>query len=505
MLILFYICIVDVWGLTSNGQFKNGNSSWIMRVLGVYNTDVRSMVLGDLESVRHKAYRELKFVFDSPIISDSTKGRRLLLLLQQDLLPGSSGAILETKSNRDFKSVATVSLGGKLLGWIIVIVVNAALLFYVYLFAISQDESTQDDWFRSFIMWFFMDLFLVATIMVYFTHILVPSFTRKDVLKIRSKVLDTIALFEQSVKAGVEEVEKERFNTSDYFFVSVRLAKMYPHLVESQMIRKFQTVWPRRSYNHTFDVASTYSSKTKAVVRALGVVSVYITTNSVCLPIGVQDLLSELLIVGTVGYSIILYLDLYELSPFLALLPLVFVIIIVHFLIYSDRTALMEGTEVLEKERLKKVVPAVVPVSRSSSNIKLCKSPSKEMCIQPSMMAMMVDVPDSDEENEEKSLPAASDADEVLPDPAVAAGSIIAAGSEDEALSGVNSMDSEHSYAASGDSYEDSLVFVNWRSQDEDDSNLSYKSAVNESDSYGDSNYSEHINDQDSYDSSSVE
>jgi len=60
--------------------------------------------------------------------------------------------------------------------------------------------------------------------------------------------------------------------------------------------------------------------------------------------------------------------DLYEVSPMLAFIPLLFVVILVHFFIKSDRTVLLQAVERSEQERLAKVAPKFVPLGGADGN-----------------------------------------------------------------------------------------------------------------------------------------
>jgi hypothetical protein len=65
-------------------------------------------------------------------------------------------------------------------------------------------------------------------------------------------------------------------------------------------------------------------------------------------------------ITGGIGFTVVVHVDLYEMSPLLAFIPLFFIAIVVHFLIFSDRSV-MVANERLAKERLERVIPTVSP------------------------------------------------------------------------------------------------------------------------------------------------
>ena len=335
----------------------SGISSWFTKK----KTNVRSMVVTDLVSVREKVSHELLHIFGSPDVSDAAKGRRLMLLLQQDLLPGLNGKILESKSKRDYHLPLPVSSTAKALGWIVIIGINFSLLFYVYLFAMTQTGSAQEAWFGSFILWFIMDIFFVGTGMVYFIHFLIPSVTMKDIHKIRCKLLDTVEKYKKSLSGEADESNSPNpvlFNVANHLFVSTRVAKLYPHLRESQIILKFSSPWPRQSYNYDQigETDESDNSMFAVVTRSLGIMMIFLLSG-VFQSSYVEDIVTNVLVTGFTGFVFIWHIDLYNMSPLLAVAPFLFIAIVVHFFIYSDRNEMLQSLQRTEKERLSRVAP----------------------------------------------------------------------------------------------------------------------------------------------------
>ncbi len=62
------------------------------------------------------------------------------------------------------------------------------------------------------------------------------------------------------------------FNAAAYWFVSCKLAVLFPGLEESQIIQRFSTVWPKQSYKHRNEVSKSYSSRFSSVTRAAAMV-----------------------------------------------------------------------------------------------------------------------------------------------------------------------------------------------------------------------------------------
>lgn len=79
-----------------------------------------------------------------PNLSAIEKTKRLLFLFQCDLLPGLSRQILCSKGGRDSTaSNRPVTPWLKAIGYLIVLLADAAMLFYVFLFALQQSKVRQ--------------------------------------------------------------------------------------------------------------------------------------------------------------------------------------------------------------------------------------------------------------------------------------------------------------------------------------------------------------------------
>ena len=147
--------------------------------------NVHGLVLTDLQSVAEVTKIEIDNYFaKKPPISAREQGKRMMYLFQQDLLPGITGKILESKRNRDDVKERTVSLRLKLAGYAGVFIVNAGMMFYIFLFALMQTASRQSAWFQSFLLWIVVEILFVSSVMVFITHIFMPMLIMKDVSKI---------------------------------------------------------------------------------------------------------------------------------------------------------------------------------------------------------------------------------------------------------------------------------------------------------------------------------
>lgn len=102
---------------------------------------VRKTISDELLTILKDIYIERER-FQS-ISSEIQKTKRLMFLFQRNLIPGIAGQILEAKDNRDSTKIKPVSRSLKLLSWSFLLLADALMLFYVFLFAVSQDNYRQ--------------------------------------------------------------------------------------------------------------------------------------------------------------------------------------------------------------------------------------------------------------------------------------------------------------------------------------------------------------------------
>jgi len=352
---LFYCFLTVTWGLDENGSFltdEEATDTWCAYLSAQLassgsntgNGSVAHRVLMDLRHVHSCLLRESAIATEQEK-SNAEKGRRLLYLFQRDLLPGISGKILESKGQRDNITTQSVSWNTKVAAWMGLLLLNFGMLFYILLFALSQTTHRQSAWALSFLLWLVVDVLLVSSCIVIFTHILVPSLIMKDVSKIKQKLVDSIRDFNAGVQsrrhlAGSDsEDEEEEFNAASYLFVSTRLAKEWADLREAKIISQFRTPWPKQSYQRDVNVSASYSKRYTALYRSASVIAVFFLTQLVQVPPGLQDMVIQMVTTTALGYTILLHIDLYLVFPLLAFLPVLLVAVVVHFFIRSRRAA----------------------------------------------------------------------------------------------------------------------------------------------------------------------
>ncbi|RYH16321.1 hypothetical protein EON65_30275 [archaeon] len=309
------------------------------------------VVFQDLLNVQQAYLKESTMLRSKRLhMTGKERSMRLLYLFQKDLMPGISGQILESKDHRDHLKVKPVSKTARGLAWTFLVVLNASMLFYIFLFAVSQDEYRQSAWAQSFAIWLVAEILLVSTCMVLIMHVLVPSMIMKDVQAIKVKLMDSLVQYHRQLQneheahqteAGSnlskqkQELTSSVFNAAEYLFVSYRLAQAFPHLRTAKIIAHYQTVWPRQSYQHVVDVSKSYDRKFTALTRSASMVALFFVSNLLTVPITIQDMVLQILTTVVTGYTFLIHVQLFAIYPVLVIVPTLCIAVVVHFLLQS--------------------------------------------------------------------------------------------------------------------------------------------------------------------------
>jgi len=347
---------------------------------------VSQRVLQDLVNVHTSMQVELENAKVAKL-SAKERGKRLMYLFQCDLLPGASGKILESKSSRDNIRADQVSWEAKFVGWAFIGLLNLGMLAYIFLFAVNQTTHRQSAWALSFALWLVVEILLVSSLTVLFTHVMVPSLIMGDVNKIKSKLVDSIRAFNATLKArksareknigynSESEEENAPFSSTEFLFLSSRLAKQWPNLREAKIISQFKTPWPKQSYQRETNVSGMYSKKFSALSRSGSILIIYFVSNMVQVPPGLQDMVINIFTTSAIGYTVLLHVDLYKIFPLLAFIPFLLICVIVHFIIQANKAeSKLQMTRLLssdpntptpvnsDSKKLTKIVPFNDPV-----------------------------------------------------------------------------------------------------------------------------------------------
>jgi uncharacterized membrane protein len=330
---------------------------------------VAELVMSELQHLG-QSYREEKLRFQFEFTTEKEKSKRLLYLFQKDLMPGISGQILESKDRRDELVIKGVSRSAKWLAWIVITLMNVAMLFYIFLFAVSQESHRQRAWAQSFGLWLVVEVIIVSSAIVFFMHVLVPSLVMNDVSKIRKRLIGSLQEYhkkmsarsrQQSASANTitkqrdrslndnqedsdSEGEKQRlledpsqFNAARYLFLSTKTARMYPELKIAQIIREFSTPWPKQSYHRATDLTKSYNKKFQAITKSIKMIVMFFVTSFISIPPSIQDMAIHMGTTIVSGYTALIHIQLYHIYPVLVVIPTLLLAAILHFIVQSNK------------------------------------------------------------------------------------------------------------------------------------------------------------------------
>ena len=263
-------------GVTARTDVDKSRPSLIRRTINAFRTQepptVFQRLFNDILAANIKAEEEYSKASSMPSVE---QGIHLLLLFQKDLLSGLSGEIAEKKSElRKQKELKPVSKWLKLLGFLIILVLDLTLLFYIFLFAVNQTEERQSAWVQSFLIWLALEILLVSSFVMVMSEFVVPSLIYSEAKKIKNKMIDTVHKYQEKILndgsgSRYKLSEKEPFDAAPVLFISTRLANMIPEALESKIIKEFRTTIPKKSYQHDKEKSSMGAYRARLRITAI--------------------------------------------------------------------------------------------------------------------------------------------------------------------------------------------------------------------------------------------
>jgi len=317
-------------------------------------TNVKNAVLKEIEKVLKKSqieWMEMNSNNEESSIVDRQRTKRLLFLFQCDLLPGLSGEILSSKAARESacRVSRAVSRHQKRAAFLAILSANAAMLFYIFLFAVQQTKYRQNAWLQSFLLWLMTEMLFVSTIVVFVVQFVVPSLIMQDIAKLKRKIADLLhdlRVPSSSRHSMMDEKQDSSaaFNAADCLFVSTQLARKLPQLPVSRIILHFRTPWPRQSFQHQQhregeEEGSRRGGVSSFLVHFGGVLVLFLLNSFVNSSGPVQDGMIHVVAAAGVGYTVLLHTQLFHIFPALAFLPLFCCLVAAHFVAKGSRAA----------------------------------------------------------------------------------------------------------------------------------------------------------------------
>jgi hypothetical protein len=163
-----------------------------------------------------------------------------------DFMSGIDLAVLSFKDKRDrYYRVGSASDEVRHCCWVVFVVLDAAMIGYTIMFAVSASRNSQYAWFITFIVWLVVEIVFVSTLVALWTHVLLPSFSYAGVKRVEKAVLGHLLDSDNETQE-----EAPAFNAAAHFFVSHRLATFLAEIDSEAKtaVLNFATVWPREAF-----------------------------------------------------------------------------------------------------------------------------------------------------------------------------------------------------------------------------------------------------------------
>lgn len=314
----------------------------------VRRSPAENMLL-ELSNVRKIACREALY-FQNSLFDDEKKRKRLNLLFVKDLLDGVNGMILDQKDRRDNERIFNqVEKWHKVLACIVLVTSCFGMLYYVYLFSMRQSASRQRAWFNSFQIWFFFEVFVISTGLVFVEHVLIPLWSLREVQRVKEKIVSDILTFQRRVKKMTKsklnktrEIVSEEvgslFNAAEYFFPSHRLAKMFPQYPESGLILRYSTPWPKKSFKRVEkSTRKRYDKRYEFITKTFSRIAIFTLSSMIQLPPSLQDMGLQMFLLTLCGAVVRFHMQLYEINPMLTFFPLFLLTIMIYVFFISGK------------------------------------------------------------------------------------------------------------------------------------------------------------------------
>jgi hypothetical protein len=223
------------------------------------------------------------------------------------------------------------------------------MLFYIFLFAITQDQARQSAWIQSFIIWLALEIFLVSSLVMVMSQFVVPSLVFSEMKMIKTKMISMVHAYQSKMlrerpTTGDNYLADSSFDVAPFLFVSTRLARKYPQSLESKIIRDFKTTVPNRSYQRDKKSSmNVYRNRLRftAVMNSINLIFLYFIGLIMSLPTSsVERSFYDVLSWVAVGFSVLFQSLLFADNPLVAFcVYAAFMCVLGTFIYYYNKSA----------------------------------------------------------------------------------------------------------------------------------------------------------------------
>ena len=239
----------EQWGISAiTGRIYEFNVPRHKNPYWAQGDTVMDLISNSLTIVEDIANEEAQFLRQVP---ESHAGLELIQLFIQDLLGQDTVAarIFSAKVNEDYKSFPAVSRGGKIIAAVCVVAVNLLFAYYTMLKGYVKGRAWQRSFLVACLVQFVVEILLFTTVECLYFNCFVPSLVTNEMHKIQRVLRETIHSIAFSGSNSFSndvlmDGKKLSLNAPNHFFVSTKVAKCFPTMLESVLILSYRSVLP---------------------------------------------------------------------------------------------------------------------------------------------------------------------------------------------------------------------------------------------------------------------
>eukprot|EP00597_Dinobryon_sp_UTEXLB2267_P010423 CAMPEP_0170102732 /NCGR_PEP_ID=MMETSP0020_2-20130122/3057_1 /TAXON_ID=98059 /ORGANISM="Dinobryon sp., Strain UTEXLB2267" /LENGTH=1386 /DNA_ID=CAMNT_0010326131 /DNA_START=159 /DNA_END=4316 /DNA_ORIENTATION=+ len=202
-------------------------------------------VFGAINNVTMLAERKIEML---KLASDKLTGIEIIHLFIMDLLGRHTAAakIFEQIVKEDFKRINVVTVCAKYIAGVLLILMNVLFAYYSVLFGFMQGIAWQRQYVFACVVQTIVEVFINETLEVAWMHFFVPSIVESAEMRNVKTIIEGIIaqLCDFSSCQSTKDSIPVLINSPEYLFVSTKVAKSFPHLMESILVRTFTTHLP---------------------------------------------------------------------------------------------------------------------------------------------------------------------------------------------------------------------------------------------------------------------
>jgi hypothetical protein len=194
----------------------------------------QSYVINTLDNVTKQANNIIDKLNNS---SQKEIGFEILYIFITDLLGRNTfeSKIFQNKIENDFKNIKKVSQFHQRMSWVCIVLINVLFVYYSIQLGYYINSTFQMILLLCCFIHCFIEIFILEMIESIWVNFIIPTFAREDIRninKLLNEVIETIC-----------DIEKKTMNyflnSPSFFYVSTNIARKFPDLIESKLVRSY--------------------------------------------------------------------------------------------------------------------------------------------------------------------------------------------------------------------------------------------------------------------------